>query len=134
MSSFEAPQFSDHRACETLTGLTLDQLPRDDSIGRMRQYEQGSYIWQSSDQADRIYFLQRGQVAVMVNDPQGREITLQSILPGELFGELCYCSIWNGQRQTLSRAILTSEVLEILLDDFVGYLQGNQDALICRMI
>lgn len=133
MSSFDAPQFLDHRACETLTELTLDQLPHDDSIGRVRQYDQGSYIWQSDDPADRIYFLQRGHVAVMVNDPQGREITLQSILPGEPFGELCYCSIWEGQRQTVSRAILTSEVLEILLDDFVSYLQSDQNALMALM-
>ncbi len=87
MSSFNTLLFPDYRACETLTGLTLNQLPRDGSLGRVRQYDQGTYVWQAGDRADRIYFLQRGHVAVMVSDPQGREITLQSVLPGEPFGE-----------------------------------------------
>lgn len=134
MSSFDVPQFFDHRACKALTGLTLEQLPRDSSIGRVRQYDQGSYIWQTGDLADRVYFLQRGHVAIAVNDPQGGESTLQSITPGEAFGELCYCSVWKGQRQTVSRAIITSEVVEILLDDFVSYLQGERNVLTALMV
>ena len=134
MSSFDAPQFSDHRACEALTGLTLDQLPRDGSLGHLRQYDQGQYIWGVGDPADRIYFLQRGHVGVMVSDPQGREVILQSILPREAFGELCYCSLWKGQRHTDCRALLASEVFEILLNDFVGYLQHDQNALMALMI
>lgn len=125
-----ALQFPDHRACEALTGLTLNQLPSDGSLGRVRQYDQGAYVWQIGDSADRIYFLQRGQVAVMVSNPQGREVTLQSILPGEPFGELCYCLPRGGQRPTDSRAILNSEVVEIPLDDFVSYLQHHQEALV----
>lgn len=131
---YKSPQFSDHRICETLTGLTLNQLPRDGSLGRVRDYDQGSFVWQVGDPANRIYFLKRGHVAVMVNDPQGREIILQSILPGEPFGELCYCSAWEGRRQTDSRAILASLAIEILLDDFVGYLQNHQEALMALMV
>lgn len=128
-----ALQFPDHRACETLTGLTLNQLPRDGSLGRVRQYDPGTYVWQAGDPTDRIYFLQRGHVAIMVSDPQGREITLQSILPGEPFGELCYCLPRNGQRQTDSRAVLASDVIEVFLNDFVTYLQQHQEALMALM-
>lgn len=117
-----------------MTGLTLNQLPRDGSLGRVRQYDQGTYVWQAGDRADRIYFLQRGHVAVMVNDPQGREITLQSVLPGEPFGELCYCSPKKGRRETNSRALLNSEVVEISLDDFVDYLQRRGDVLTALMV
>jgi len=133
MSRNGALQFPDHRACETLTGLTINQLPCDGSLGRTRYYNQGTYIWQAGDPTDRIYFLQRGHVAVMVSDPRGREITLQSILPGEPFGELCYCLPRKGQRQTDSRALLASEVVEVLLDDFVSYLQHHQEALMALM-
>lgn len=128
-----APQFPDHRTCNTLTGLTLDQLPRDSSLGCVRHYDQGANIWYPDDRADRIYFLRRGQVAIMISHPQGREVTLQSILPGEPFGELCYCSIKKGQRETISRAVLNSEVVEISLDDFVSYLQQHQEALTAFM-
>lgn len=129
----DALQFPDHQACEALTGLTLNQLPRDGSLGRVRQYDQGSYVWLVGDSADRIYFLQRGQVAIMISDPQGREVTLQSVLPGEPFGELCYCLPRESQRPTNSRTILDSEVIAISLDDFVSYLQLHQEALMALM-
>lgn len=129
----DALQFPDHRACETLTGLTLNQLPCDGSLGRVRQYNQGADIWQAGDSADRIYFLRHGQVAILLSDPQGREVTLQSVTPGEPFGELCYCSVREGQRETSSRALLDSEVIEILLDDFVSYLQQHHEALTALM-
>lgn len=134
MSKKDTLAFLDHRPCESLTELTLNHLPHDGSLGRVRHYDQGTYVWLAGDPADRIYFLRRGQVAIMVNDPQGREITLQSvIIPGEPFGELCYCSAREGQRPTLSRAVLNSEVVEILLDDFVSYLQYHREALMAFM-
>jgi len=70
----------------------------------------------------------------MVSDPQGREITLQSVLPGEPFGELCYCLPKKGRRETNSRVLLNSEVVEIWLDDFVGYLQRHRDVLTALMV
>ncbi len=129
MSRKDELPFPDHRACETLTGLTLEQLPLDGSLGRVRHYDQGTYVWQAGDPADHIYFLQSGQIAVMTSDPHGREITLQSILSGEPFGELCYCLPKEGRRATDSRAVLGSEVIEISLDDFASYLQLHQNAM-----
>lgn len=133
MSRKDTLQFPDHSSCETLSGLTLNQLSRDGSLGRTRYYDQGAYVWQAGDTADRVYFLQRGQVATMISDPQGREVILQSVLPGEPFGELCYCLPREGQRSTNSRAILASQVVEIGLDDFVSYLQLHQEALMALM-
>ena len=133
MSRKDTLQFPDHSSCEALTGLTLNQLPRDGSFGRTRNYDQGAYVWQTGDTADRVYFLQRGQVSIMISDPQGREVILQIVLPGEPFGELCYCLPGEGQRWTNSRAILVSQVVEIELDDFVSYLQLNQKALMALM-
>lgn len=133
MPKESALQFTDHRTCEALTGLTLEQLPRDGSLGCIQHYDSGAIIWNSDDRADRIYFLRRGQVAIMISDPQGREVNLRSIAPGELFGELCYCSAKEGLRETISRAILESEVVEISLDDFIKYLQQHQEALTALM-
>lgn len=133
MPSQDALPFSDHRTCNALTELTLEQLPDDGLLGHVRQYAAGATIWYPDDRADRIYFLRRGQIAIMLNDPQGREVALQSILLGQAFGELCYCSTKEGRRETISRAVLDSEVVEILLDDFIHYLQQHQKALTALM-
>jgi len=121
--------FSNHRTCETLTGLTLEHLPRDGSLGRVRQYKRGADVWRADDRADRIYFLRRGQVAVMTNDAHGHEVIMRVIEVGQPFGEICVCSEEKGLRLTTGRAVVESEAIEIKLKDFVCYLQENHDAL-----
>ena len=61
----DTPKFPHHRDCEALTGITLDHLPRDGSLGRVRRFTKGAFLWQPDDAADRIYFLRRGRVSVM---------------------------------------------------------------------
>src|SRR5205807_3397275 len=65
----DTPKFPHHRDCEALTGITLDHLPRDGSLGRVRRFAKGAYVWQPDDGADRIYFLRRGRVVVMTASP-----------------------------------------------------------------
>jgi CRP/FNR family cyclic AMP-dependent transcriptional regulator len=125
----ETPPFSNHRSCRLLTGLTLDHLPGDGSIGRFRIYRKGADVWRAEDQSDRIYFLQRGQVTVLTSDPQGNEVIMQVIGAGEPFGELCFCAEEDGLRHTIARAITGCEAVEIKRPDFVNYLRDNADAL-----
>ncbi len=47
-----------HLACQTLTGLTLEHLPRSGSLGRVRRFRKGTDIWRPEDRADRIYRFQ----------------------------------------------------------------------------
>ncbi len=129
MPKSDARQFSNHLSCQTLTRLTLEHLPRDGSLGRTRHYEKNADIWLPEDRADRIYFLKRGQVAVMLGDSEGHEVILRVIGEGEPFGELCFCSQEKGLRYTTGRAVVAGEVLEIKHQDFVGYLRGSNDAM-----
>lgn len=129
MSENDKSEFSNHLACQTLTGLALEHLPRDGSLGRIRRYRKGEDIWQPDDRADRIYFLKRGQVTVMTSDPEGHEVIMQVIKTGEPFGELCFCSQEKGLRHTIGRAVNETEALEIKHSDFVNYLHQHRDAL-----
>jgi len=124
-----ARRFSNHLACQTLTGLTLEHLPRDGSLGRVRHYRKNAVVWRPNDRADRIYFLKRGQVTTMTGDAEGREVILRVIGEGEPFGEICFCSQERGLRHTTGRAVTDSEALEIKLADFVNYLRGSNDRL-----
>ena len=64
-------RFSNHLSCHNLTGLSLEHLPKDGSLGRVRRYRKGADIWRPDDRANRIYFLNRGQVVVMSSDSEG---------------------------------------------------------------
>jgi CRP/FNR family cyclic AMP-dependent transcriptional regulator len=123
------PQFTDHRDCQTLTGLTLEKLPRDGSLGRIRHYRKGANVWRPEDRANNVFFLRRGQVAVMMCDADGHNVIVRMIEEGEPFGELCFCSAEESVRQTSARAVVESEAVEIKFKDFLGYLQENREAL-----
>lgn len=122
-------RFSNHISCQNLTGLTLEQLPQDGTLGQLRHLRKGADVWRPDDRADRIFFLRRGQVVVMTGDSEGNEVIMQVIERGAPFGELCFCSREKGLRHTTARAVTESEALEISYSDFVSYLQENADAM-----
>ena len=125
----DTPKFPHHRDCEALTGITLDHLPRDGSLGRVRRFAKGAYLWQPDDAADRIYFLRTGQVVVMTAQPHERPVILRTIEPDQPFGELCLCSVRTGIRGTTACALVASQAFEIKLTSFLGYLHQNRAAL-----
>lgn len=115
--------FAEHRTCVTLTELSTEQLPSDGSIGRRRKFRNGTEVWQPEDRADRIYFLERGEIAIFSGDVNGRDLFLQIIQPSEPFGELCLCAEEGGLRRTFARASADAVVVEIAYDVFVDYLR-----------
>jgi len=125
----DTPKFPHHRDCEALTGITLDHLPRDGSLGRVRRFAKGAYLWQPDDAADRIYFLRKGRVVVTTAKPHERPVALRTIEPEQPFGELCLCSVRTGIRGTTACALIASEAFEIKLNSFLGYLHQNRAAL-----
>jgi CRP/FNR family transcriptional regulator, cyclic AMP receptor protein len=124
-----ATLFPHHRDCEALTGITLEHLPRDGSLGRVRLYAKGKNLWHSDDAADRLYFLRRGRVAVMTGTPAHRPVLLRTIEADHLFGELCLCTTRSRTRGTTASALVACEAIEIKESHFLGYLRRNRVAL-----
>jgi CRP/FNR family transcriptional regulator, cyclic AMP receptor protein len=125
----DTPKFPHHLDCGALTGITVDHLPRDGSLGRVRRYAKGAHVWQSDSAADRIYFLRRGRVAVMTATPEHRPVLLRTIEAEEAFGELCVCTARTRTRGTTAHALTACEVIEVKLGQFLAYLRQNREAL-----
>jgi CRP/FNR family transcriptional regulator, cyclic AMP receptor protein len=123
------PKFPHHLDCETLTGITLDHLPRDGSLGRIRKYTKGTHLWESDDAADCIYFLRRGRVAVMTATPEDRPVLLRTVEVDQSLGELCLCTTRTRTRGTTATALIMCEAIEIKLSQFLGYLRHDREAL-----
>jgi CRP/FNR family cyclic AMP-dependent transcriptional regulator len=123
------PKFPHHLDCEALTGLTLDHLPRDGSLGRVRRFAKRTHLWESDDAADRVLFLRRGRVAVMTGTPEDRPVLLRTVEADQAFGELCLCTARTRTRGTTAVALIACEALEIRLSQFLGYLRKNREAL-----
>jgi CRP-like cAMP-binding protein len=119
----------EHEDCRALTSLTIEHLPPDGSLGRVRRYRRSANVWQSGDRSDRLYFLRHGQVALVVEDKDGGEVLIRLIEKGEPFGELCFCGGPTAHRSTTARATAPSELVEIKLPDFLEYLYENREVL-----
>ena len=122
--------FKTHQDCLTLTGLTFGQLPGDHSIGRRSQYPKGSYLWKADNIDHNLYFLERGQVVIMLDDEAGCEVIIRVIEPDEPFGELCFCSARDQPRKNCAQASVDSLVVQIGFDDFMSYLRADGGALL----
>jgi CRP/FNR family cyclic AMP-dependent transcriptional regulator len=119
----------EHEDCQALTSLTIEHLPPDGSLGRVRRYRREANVWQVGDRSDRLYFLRQGQVSLVAEARDGQETLIRLIEKGEPFGELCFCGGPTAYRTTTARATTAVEVVEIKLPDFVDYLRENRDAL-----
>lgn len=129
----DTPRFPHHRDCEALTGITLDHLPRDGSLGRVRRFAKGAFLWRPDGAADRIYFLRKGRVVVSTAKPHERPVALRTIEPNQPFGELCLCSVRAGVRGTTASAVVASETFEIKLIQFLNYLRQNRPVIEAMM-
>ena len=72
--------------------------------------------------AKSLFYVKRGLVKTSRIMPAGDEIILQLNRPGDILGELCFCS---GERREQAVTLEASEVVEILLDDLLGNLAGR---------
>jgi CRP-like cAMP-binding protein len=130
----KTPKFPGHRDDDAASGITLDQLLGDESLGRVRRFAKGAYVWQADDVADRIYFLREGRVVLTTAMPHERPIVLLTIAPEQPFGELCLCAAPTDLRGTTAYALVDSEAVEIKLSTFLPYLHQNRAALDALMV
>ncbi|MBA3601056.1 MAG: Crp/Fnr family transcriptional regulator [Acidobacteria bacterium] len=121
--------FSRHIVCDDLSRLMKEHMPEEVTFGRNAEFPKGSYVWREEDEADSIFFLRSGQIAVKITDAKGHEVIVRVIGEGEPFGELCLCSEGRGERRTSACAVIPSEAVEVSVNDFIDFLQQHHEAL-----
>lgn len=131
MATKESPiklPFNRHKDCQTLTELTIEHLPKDGSLGRKLRHRKDSFIWDADDCHNRIYFLEKGQIAVSFIDLHGHEAVVQNVEAGDVFGELCFCGA-DEKDHSIARAVAASETIAVTLADFIDYMQTDREVL-----
>ena len=78
------------------------------TLGHARGYAKGTIVVTEGEPALSMYLIHEGQLRVYVSDDEGREVELNTMGPGEYFGELMLGSqVRTASVQTTSRAKLT---------------------------
>ena len=92
-------------------GMTQASLATVARTSRFKKVPKGSFLFFQNDGANAVYVVRRGAIAIQLQDPDGRELIINEMGPGDCLGEL---SILTGRpRSTSAEAILDSDVLRI---------------------
>ncbi len=101
---------------------TLDQLAASSVVV---SYGNRQRIFDKGDEGDRLLGVLAGQVRIYVMSSEGRELIMNVILPGELFGEI---SLIDGKPRSASAvAIGDTDLLHIRRSDLQALLQKNSE-------
>src|SRR3990172_13351954 len=103
----------------------LAALPPEDreelaaSVSR-RHLRRGGIIFQRGDPGHSLFIVERGAVRIYVPSPQGMDLTLAVLGPGDFFGDL---SLLDGRSRSAS-AIASEQASLLVLDraDFLGFI------------
>jgi len=106
---------------------SLDLLAR---VCRLRRVPKGEILFLPSDPGECAYVVRSGSVSIMLNSPDGREMVIDEVRAGEMFGEVelltrkAYCA---G-----ARARTSCELLVIPSDIFLRVI--DQEPRLARLV
>jgi CRP/FNR family cyclic AMP-dependent transcriptional regulator len=119
---------SKHFLLSIMPERALDDLVKFSNVIRFEQYQD---ICNKGEPGDTLYGILSGRVRIYSTSPEGFEITLNVMEPGELFGEI---ALLDGRTRTASVAAMEhTDLLRIHRDHLLPYIRANPD-LILRML
>src|SRR5260370_8637257 len=112
-------------------GLPAATIERIASLGRRRNYPRGAIIFSQADPGDALYGVVSGKVLISASAPDGREMFLNIMEPGDTFGEI---AMLDGRHRTATAsATAPSELIIITRDHFLELLK-RESQLVSHVI
>ena len=117
----------------TLTGSELFSALDEDALARVAirastvQLDRNDTLFNEGDEADDLYVVLTGLVAIAKRSPDGRESLVALMEPGDLFGEM---PLFDDERRSASvRALERSEVARVPFDAVRAELEARPGLL-----
>jgi CRP/FNR family transcriptional regulator len=112
---------ADQTAVELLKSVTLfadleeGELERFSQVAVPRSFPAGTRVFHEGDDSDACYIVKQGSFRVTREHSDGRAITLATLGPGEIFGELAMLD--GDQRSASAEALTEGELLALPAND-----------------
>lgn len=104
-------------------GSRVESLSALAAVSRIRKVPKGQVVFFQSDPGDAVYVVRSGSVAIQLVHTDGRELIINQIGPGEVFGELAVLT--DRPRSTNVVAMKPTELLVIPGESFVRVLDSD---------
>lgn len=92
-------------------------------VAKTRRYAKDEVIFHADEMGDVFCVIREGKVKITMNSPEGKEIILAMMGPGEFFGEMALLD--DAPRSATVVALEPLEVVTIWRTDFLQILQDN---------
>jgi CRP/FNR family cyclic AMP-dependent transcriptional regulator len=101
------------------------------ALVRRRRYPRGGVLFTQGELGNVAFIVRRGQVEIVVESVDGRDLVLYEVRPGDHFGEM---ALLEGRPRSASAVCReASEVLAITRDDLLAELQRHPSIML-RML
>ena len=102
-----------------------DSLRRETENSRGVTIRRHANVYDTGDQDEMVYFIESGQIKLLLLSPEGKECLLAIHSDGDIFGELCLAGL--GARHETAVAMKETKIKKIPCAQFFARL--NRDAL-----
>lgn len=106
-------------------GLTEEHMMTLDKITSDKEFPKSHPIYFPNEPSSSIYFLKKGRVKLTRTSPDGKEMILALVNPGEVFGELAMMD--DGDRTDLAVALDNCMICAVSKNDFKNFLEKNPE-------
>jgi CRP/FNR family transcriptional regulator, cyclic AMP receptor protein len=100
-----------------------DSLQHETVKSRVVTIPRHANVYTCGDQDEMVYFIESGQIKLLLLSPAGKECLLAIHGGGDIFGELCLSGL--GARQETATAMKTTKVKQIPCAQFFARLQKD---------
>src|SRR5215212_5833509 len=102
-SVHDTASVSSTQRIQIFSGLRPDEMSRITAQARSLRKARGEFIYMPGDHADFVYFLKEGRIKLSVLSESGKEIAIDIIQPGEIFGE--FALVDESPRSNMAQAL-----------------------------
>lgn len=88
---------------QIFSGLGPEEVSRIAAHARSLRKARGEFIYMPGDRADLVYILRQGRIKLSVVSESGKEIAIDIIQPGEIFGE--FALVDESPRSNMAQAL-----------------------------
>jgi CRP/FNR family cyclic AMP-dependent transcriptional regulator len=112
-------------------GLPPATIQQISALSIRRSYSHGAIVFSQSDPGDALYGVVTGKIRISASSPDGREVFLNIMEPGDTFGEI---ALLDGRHRTATASVTApSELIIITRDHFLELLE-REPKLVSHLI
>jgi CRP-like cAMP-binding protein len=102
----------------------LESLARNSAL---REVAKGELLFYQDDMADAVYVVRSGLISIFLGMPDGRELVINVMRPGDVFGEIALFT--DQSRSTGAMGREDTELIAIPQQAFLDIVEGESDLL-----